>query len=169
MRLIEDQPVFSDFHYDALQNQLDNKDFLDNGIFFTFRHRRFSRKDSTNFFSDSAVYENWRYFLKRLNTKALKSKHIQHGRKLQNITVEHQHNRNPFLTHIHSIIVKPTWMFVRDFTKLAIDCWNKTPFGTTGYNHEMFAVREVYSNGIIKYQFKESSGYTPYPLSISIC
>lgn len=168
MQILEDQPIFSEHHYQELRKHLGKKDFLDNGIFFTFRHRRNSRIDPSMYFSDSFIFDNWKYFLKRLNTKVLKSAHTKRGRKLQNITVEHHHNTNHFLNHIHTIIVKPAYILLKDFTNLAIDCWNKTPFGTTGKNNEMFALREVYSDGIIKYQFRESTEYTPYPLSISI-
>ena len=165
MRLIEDQPIFAEHHLTNLQNFFSSPNILNNGMFATLRHKRNGRVNGIDqAFSDSIVDQNWRYFLKRLNRMVLKSAHKNRKEKLQHISVEHKHVSNHWKNHIHTIIVKPATMTMTSFTTAVIDCWKKTPFGTTGHGNDMFAIRKVYSAGIIKYQFSDPIGYDSYTL-----
>ena len=169
MRLVEDQPIFAEHHLTNLQNFFSTPDILSNGLFTTLRHKRWGVVDGGyESFCDSVVENNWKFFLKRLNRYILKSAHTKHGKKLQHISVEHKHPTKLLLNHIHTILVKPAYMSLSSFTEAVIDCWNRTPFGTTGHNHEMFSIRNIYSGGVIKYQFKDSPNYDSYTLGFHI-
>ena len=192
MRLIEDQNIFSLHHQHQLEQFLFNKNFLDNGIFFTLRHKKrrlvspshfqdlkdcYGRsvfgyspdKPIYEYFTDSALYKNWRHFLSRLNSKVLKSAYRQKRKSLPHISVEHKHPTNHYLNHIHTIIVKPATLSLCDFTKHVIDSWNSTHWGTTGNKtHDMFALKQVYSGGVIKYQFKDQQFTDSYSLGCNL-
>lgn len=174
MRLIEDQPIFAEHHLTNLQKFFSTPDILNNGLFITLRHSKTKRgKDDKaiwplEYFTDSAIEENWRYFLKRLNSRVLKNSHKKYGKKLQHISVEHKNPTQHFLNHIHTILVKPAYMAMASFTESVIQCWNSTPFGTTGYNHEMFSIQNIYSGGVIKYQFRDTPNYDAYTLGFHI-
>lgn len=165
MKKLEDQPIFAEYHYQQLQKTLLSNSDLASGYFVTLRHKSQSVKNNQiTYLTDSLIVENWKYFLSFLNTSLFGQRYKRKKKKVSHLSVEHKHNTNIFLSHIHTILFKPLEILADDFTSAVKKCWNKTLFGTVGNNENMVNVQALYSNNVITYQFKDQKYSESLPL-----
>lgn len=167
--MIESQDIFTKHHQEQLAKLIDDKKLRENSFFFTLRHSKFANKKGSNIllpYSDSEFYPNWTHFKSFLNRKLFGNRFRQQKKFFEHLTVQHDHISKPYLTHIHSIIVKPLSLASNIFHDLVLSCWQKTLFGFLGRREKntnkycMVNIQSIYSNGCIKYQFQDQPHYS---------
>lgn len=160
----ENQPIFIPHYPYEIRSLVSNDELLNDSYFITLRHSKSigDKKHGLNFLTDSHIYKNWTYFKNFLLNMLFGTNHKRKKKSLDHLTVQHNHSTNRFLTHIHSIILKPKEVTSDDFKKIVPAAWNRTRWGTTGKhfaNDDMFNLQKVYSDGVIHYQFNDQKFY----------
>ena len=167
--MIESQDIFTTHHQEQLSKIIDDKTLREDSYFFTLRHSKRSNKKGSNIslpFTESACYSNWSHFNSFLNRRLFGNRYRHRKTFVQHLTVQHSHISVPYLTHLHSIIIKPIGLLCKDFFDIVLSCWAKTHFGTLGYKshktnkYSMVNIQSIYSNGCIRYQFQDQPHYT---------
>lgn len=179
MKITENIPIFSEYHYQRLQRQLANPQMIANGIFVTFRHRPVAtdKYGEQHLLSDSNIEKNWSYFINTLNRHYFGRKYKKKTNRLEHISVEHKHLWKTELSHIHSIFFKPISDTFENFVSNIKTFWAKSLFGDCDdsismpeHNKRRFNksymvnLKTIYSNNVIRYQFEERGQYESYPL-----
>jgi len=160
----ETSPIFIPHYPEQIKNLVEKPELLNDSYFVTLRHAKTSTQKTGyfDFLTDSDIYSNWQYFKNFLHNMLFGTNHKRKRKSIQHLTVQHNHSTNRFLTHIHSILIKPKEIILDDFKKIVPAAWSKTRWGTTGKSFakkDMFNLQKVYSDGVIHYQFDDQKYY----------
>jgi len=175
--MMETIDIFSSQLPRELSQLFSDESLIERSIFVTLR---FSCRPNTSrvgqipddlYLCDTSLRKNYDYFWDSLNytlfgkkyqrTKTKTDKH-----QLRHLSVLHEHAIQ-IHSHIHSIISAPVFLSKDDLGEVIKSKWSNTFFGKVDSDWAIH-VRDIYSQGILEYPFRDKKYFIPQVLSAYI-
>ena len=173
----ESTEIFASQLLDQLCSWFSEDALIESSLFvtlrFTTKPKAFGRSNPPDslYLCDTSLQKNYDYFWDSLNytlfgkkyqrTKTKTDKH-----QLRHLSVLHEH-LIPRHSHIHSIISAPCFLSKVKLAEIVKTKWSNTFFGKVD-SFWAINVRDIYSQGILEYPFRDKKNFSPQVLSAYI-
>ena len=173
----ENTDIFTSPLFDQLCSWFSEDALIESSLFVTLRFttepKPFGHRQPPDslYLCDTSLLKNYDYFWDSLNytlfgKKYQRSKTKTDKHQLRHLSVLHEH-LIPRHSHIHAIISAPCFVSKVKLAELIKTKWSNTFFGKVD-KFWSINVRDIYSQGILQYPFRDKKNYSPQALSAYI-